>query len=161
MHKCSNFSTSSAALVFFWVFLMFIFVRERERERVHMHAHREGAEKEGEREFQAGSVLSAQSLTQGWNSQTMRSWPELKSRVECLTNWATQVPQTLYFSLLKYPFGSPYIFYFFAEMVYLSVCFKSIYSSFLQIISELTPVHCVFLFIKISLGFLSFYSFPK
>ena len=35
--------------------------------------------------------------TEGWNSQTMRSWPEQKSRERCLNNWATQVPQAAIF----------------------------------------------------------------
>ena len=33
----------------------------------------------------------------GSNSQTMRSWPEPRSRVRCLTNWATQVPPKILF----------------------------------------------------------------
>ena len=59
-------------------FLTFIYLWETERGRV-------GAE-EGQREREtqntkqaAGSELSAQSLTQGPNSQTARSWPEPKS----------------------------------------------------------------------------------
>ena len=52
-----------------------------------------GAEREGEREYEAVSVLSVQSRTRGSNSQTVRSWPELKSRVRSPTNWATQAPQ--------------------------------------------------------------------
>ena len=38
-------------------------------------------QKEVERESQAASVLSAQSLMQGLNLQTMRSRPELKPRI--------------------------------------------------------------------------------
>ena len=78
--------------------LMFIYFWERERERER--------EKETERErrcpceqergrrwqLQAGTVLSVQTLRWGSNSQTMRSWPEPKSRVRCLTDWATQAP---------------------------------------------------------------------
>ena len=37
-------------------------------------------------------MLSAQSPMRGLNSQTLRSWPELKPRVRCLTDWATQAP---------------------------------------------------------------------
>ena len=51
-----------------------------------------GTEREGEREFQAGSRLSAQSPTLGLSPQTMRSWPEQKSRVRHLINWAMQMP---------------------------------------------------------------------
>ena len=47
------------------------------------------------RESQAGSALSVQSPTQGSNSRTVRSRPELKSRVRRLTDRATQVPQFL------------------------------------------------------------------
>ena len=43
-------------------------------------------------------MLSVQSLTWGLNPQTVRSWPELKSRVGCLTEWAAQVPILLCFS---------------------------------------------------------------
>ena len=46
---------------------------------------RGGAEREGEKESQAGPALSAESLW-GSNSRTRRSWPELKSRVRCLIN---------------------------------------------------------------------------
>ena len=51
-----------------------------------------GAERKEGRESEAGSVLWAQSLMLGSNSQIVRSWPELKSRVRCSTNWATQAP---------------------------------------------------------------------
>ena len=56
------------------------------RESVHActRTWRGGAERE-RRESQAGSVLPAQSLLQGSVSQTMRSWPELKSKVGRLT----------------------------------------------------------------------------
>ena len=56
-------------------------------------SHRKGgADREEERESQEGSTLSAQSPMRGWNSWTMRLWPELRSRVGRLTDWATQVP---------------------------------------------------------------------
>ena len=48
------------------------------------------AERKGEKESQAGSTVPAQSLTQGSIPQTVRSWPEPKSRVRHLTDWATQ-----------------------------------------------------------------------
>ena len=51
-----------------------------------------GAEREGERESQAGSVLSMQSLMQGSIPWTSRSWPEPKPTVWLLTDWATQTP---------------------------------------------------------------------
>ena len=57
------------------------------------------AERGGERKSQGGLALSTQSRT--WNSisQTMRSYPDPKSRVEGLTNWATQVPLGSFFVL--------------------------------------------------------------
>ena len=56
------------------------FERERKSER------KQGRGIKRERESQAGSALSVQSLTWGWNSQTVRSWLELKSRVRGLTD---------------------------------------------------------------------------
>ena len=56
--------------------------RERERER----------ERGRERKSQANSMLPAQSPVWGLIPWTVRSWPELKSRVGRLTDWATQVP---------------------------------------------------------------------
>ena len=58
-------------------FVMFIYFWERERERV------QAGEGQKERKTQnlkptPGSELSAQSLTQASNSQTVRSWPEPK-----------------------------------------------------------------------------------
>ena len=71
---------------------MFIYF-ERERER--MWVGEGQREKEREKESQAGSVVSVQSQTQGSNPQTVRSWPELKSRVIGLTDWATQAREEL------------------------------------------------------------------
>ena len=34
---------------------------------------------------------------QGSNSSIMKSWPDLKSRVGCLTDWATQAPLKILF----------------------------------------------------------------
>ena len=74
-------------------FNVYLFLRERERARVSEQAG-EG-QRERETESQAGCVLSAQSLTQGLNPETMRSWPEPKPRTGCLTNWATWAPPEL------------------------------------------------------------------
>ena len=74
------------------LFLMFIyFERERENEWTG-----EG-QREEERESQASPVLPAQSPMQGsiLISQTLRSWPEPKSRIRHLTDWAMQAPHTL------------------------------------------------------------------
>ena len=50
----------------------------------------------GQRESQAGSVLSVQSLKWGSNSQTVRSRPEPKSKVRRSVDWATHAPQNYY-----------------------------------------------------------------
>ena len=47
-----------------------------------------------ERESQAGSAPTAHSPMKDWNLQTMRSWPEPKSRAGCLTDWGIQAPQS-------------------------------------------------------------------
>ena len=58
-----------------------------------------GVGEAGQREWesQAGSALSTQNPVQCPNPRTMRSWPELKSRVGRLTNWAIQVPRNYFF----------------------------------------------------------------
>ena len=61
---------------------MFIIYFERER----MHLSGVGSEGEGERESQAGSTLQAQSPLWCSIPKTMRSSPEPKSRVGCLTD---------------------------------------------------------------------------
>ena len=63
-------------------------LRERERER--MHEQGRGRER-GKRESQTGSALSEQRSTWGSISWTVRSWPEPKSRVRHLIDWATQL----------------------------------------------------------------------
>ena len=65
---------------------MFIYFWDRES------LCRGGAERRGNRESEAGSVLMADSPMQGSDSGTMRSWPKPKSRVGCLTDWASQEP---------------------------------------------------------------------
>ena len=76
-------------MVFFLLpppFLMFIYFERK------IECEWGEAERGRGRESQAGSVLSAQSPTWGSNSWTVRSWPEPKSRVGHLTDWATQAP---------------------------------------------------------------------
>ena len=81
---------------FFLIYLLIYFERERERERASMSGG--AAEREGERESKAGSKLSAQSPTRGSIPRTsMRSWPEPKSRVGRLPDWATQAPLPVFF----------------------------------------------------------------
>ena len=76
-------------------FLSFFLFREREKAREQVVKK----QREGETESQAGSPLSAQSLTQGSNSQTVRSYPKLTSKVGCLTDGATQVPHACPFAM--------------------------------------------------------------
>ena len=69
---------SNLKIVAFFFFLINLFTfrereREREREQVHTQWPRKGRDREGERESQADSSLSAQSLTWGLNSRTVRS----------------------------------------------------------------------------------------
>ena len=71
----------------------------RERERLRLQVGK--GQREVETESQAGSALSAQSLTWGSNSWTMRSWPDLRSRVGHLTDWATQALPTSSLSILQ------------------------------------------------------------
>ena len=52
-------------------------------------------EKEEQREWEGERENPKQAPVRGSNSRTMRSWPELKLRVGCLTNWTTQVPQAM------------------------------------------------------------------
>ena len=73
-------------------FFFNLFYFERETDRQTDRQQGRGRERRKERESQAGSTLSAQSPMQGSNSWTMKSWPKPKSRVGCLTNWATQAP---------------------------------------------------------------------
>ena len=57
-----------------------------------------GAEEEGERESQAGSMPNVK-LDMGLHITSLRSWPKLKSRVRHLTDGAIQLPQGV--NLLK------------------------------------------------------------
>ena len=52
-----------------------------------------GAEGEGERESQADSPLNAEPDV-GLSPGALRSWPELKSRISCLRDWATRCSPT-------------------------------------------------------------------
>ena len=77
-----------------YLFCLSLFIYfERQTERV----GKRGGGAERRRESRAGSVLSVQSPTQGLNSRTTRSWPELKSRVRSLTSWASQMPLDNFF----------------------------------------------------------------
>ena len=81
---------------FYFIFLMFLyfiiyFEREREQGR--------GRERGRERIPSRLCTVSTEPDV-GSNSQTVRSWREPKSRVQRLTNWATQVPLNKYFKYI-------------------------------------------------------------
>ena len=82
---CFFYFLKNLMLVYFWE-------RERERERERGGEQAGGEQRERETESLSSSILSAQSLKQGSNPWTLRSWPELKPRVRCLTEWAAQLP---------------------------------------------------------------------
>ena len=67
-------------LIFFFLTFIYLFIFERERESVWVGRRQRERERERERESQAGSALSAQILSCGSIPQTMRSWPDPKSR---------------------------------------------------------------------------------
>ena len=78
---------------------IYLFILKFEREGVCVCVHTREQQRSRERragESQAGSALSAQSRRWGANSGTESSWPELKSRVGCLIDCVTQVPQDFY-----------------------------------------------------------------
>ena len=69
----------------FFIFISLFILRERARV-----CTSGGRAEIGKTESQAGSAQTVQSPMWGSNSQTVRSWPEQKSRVRRLTDWATQ-----------------------------------------------------------------------
>ena len=69
----------------FFLFLSLFWEREHEKGQVR------GRGVEGERKPQAGSTLSSK-LDMGLDPTTLGSWLELKSRIRCSTDWATQAP---------------------------------------------------------------------
>ena len=77
----------------FFLFFVVVYLRERERERERESMSGEWAERD--RESQADPALSAQSPTEGLIPQTVRSRPESKSRIHCLTDLTTQAPKKL------------------------------------------------------------------
>ena len=91
-------------ILLFNCFIMFTYLRERERER---EAER-GRERKTQNLKQApSSELSEQNLGWGLNSQTMRSWPEMKPDAQpteaprlCLlfNFWYTNLPSDLHYT---------------------------------------------------------------
>ena len=82
----ATFPWKLAFIYLFSRFYLFLF-RKKETERV----GQVGIEGEGERQSKAGSKLSVEPNIE-LDLMTLRSWPELKSRVGCLTNWAIHAP---------------------------------------------------------------------
>ena len=81
------------------LFFMFIYF-ERDMGRERGRTSGRGADREGDTESQAGTMLSVQTWTQGRISRTVRSRPEPKPRVGCLTNEPPRCPEpTLFFDV--------------------------------------------------------------
>ena len=75
-----------------------IILRERERKWEREHARAEEGQRERRRERIPSRVCTVSPGPDvGLSLTTMRLWPELKSRVRCLTDWATQAPQIFFF----------------------------------------------------------------
>ena len=92
VNRCHTHThTHTYIYIYTHILLLLLFIYfEGERVCVCMQKQGRGREREGEREDpQAGSMLSAQSPMWGWIPGTMRSWPERKSRAQCLRDWAT------------------------------------------------------------------------
>ena len=94
---------STARFIYFFKFVFIYFERDRDS------TSGGGAEREGDRESQAGSALSAWSPLWGSNSQnreitreTVRSRPEPKPRVGRLTE-PPRLPSTASFKLFPFP----------------------------------------------------------
>ena len=83
----------SLALKFVYLFSYLFIFRERQGESAQVHTYDLSgwrAEREGENESQAESMLSAWSPMWGSRPQTVRLWLGQKSRNSHLTNWAIQ-----------------------------------------------------------------------
>ena len=81
---------------------MFVYFGEGEGETKSTQVGKEQRETENPKQA-LGSELSAQSPTRGSNPRTVRSWPELKSRLRCLIAWDIQAPPNTNFNFV---FGS-------------------------------------------------------
>ena len=124
---------------------LFIFFWETQRE------HGKRGRERGEGESQAGSGLSAWSPMQGSISRTMRSWSELKLRIQRLTDWATQASPNFFLSKLNNFYGLLFIIYWpyfnlllsSLQILHFSVL-VFLFGSFSQLLCtcwDCTPVH--------------------
>ena len=77
------------ALIFLKIYLCMYVETESEKKKDDVGACRGGAEGEREKQIPESNV--------GLYPRTLRSWPEPKSRVRHLTNWAIQAPLVLCF----------------------------------------------------------------
>lgn len=81
-------------ILFFEKIYLFIWEGERLRERENMQVVEGWGQKERER---IPSRLNTEPAPNtGLNLPTLRSWPELKSKVQLLTNWAAAIPRLLF-----------------------------------------------------------------
>ena len=101
--------------------------RERERERERWHVPEEQREMEGKNLKQAPH--SAQNLMRGSIPRTVRSWPAPKSRVRCLTDWATRALQEKTFlkTFSTWYFKKPHYYINYYERNKNSIKFSCIY----------------------------------
>ena len=81
--------------LFPFLFKIYLFFLDRVRE-----WESKGGGSEGERESSSKPPLSVESNA-GLHPRTPRSWLEQKSRVGCLTSWATQAPSFLFLKMEK------------------------------------------------------------
>ena len=72
--------------------IFFFFLRERERERERARVGEGEREREKKNSKQAPYPVEADT---GLDPTTVRPWTEPKSRVACLTDWATQAPLSI------------------------------------------------------------------
>lgn len=84
--------SSKTFIVLPLTFRSLINFRDLFQERVHLHVHKQGeGQRKKERKSQADSALSVEPHA-GLSLTTLRSCPEQKPRVGCITYWTTQVP---------------------------------------------------------------------
>ena len=105
-----NFANICYCLFFFLRCIYLFWETERMR--------REGAKREGERESQVVSLLSALSLTRGLNPWTARPWPEPKPQVGHL-NWMSHwgAPVVFCFCFNSYSDGYEVVWHFAFDLI--------------------------------------------
>ena len=86
---------SFSYILFFKINVYLFWERERAHVCMPVHASGGGTEREGERIPSRLLAVRAKPNVPSLYPTIVRSWPEWKSRVRCLTNWATQAPLLL------------------------------------------------------------------